>query len=159
MTQADEKKHVGAAKTSFVKKCVKDATASARRSATALQEIEPGPDGVRCKTRPGDFLSIRPRLTGPHRATGWGLVFVWPLSRLSRRFSKQQSLEVVAFRKGERDRMVGPGAELADDRRVDAGIERRAGDDLAEETGVDAARARKGREQAAGPQQLAARAG
>ena len=59
--------------------------------------------------------------------------------RRSQRFSKQQSLEVVAFREGERDRMVGSRAELADDRGVDTGIERGAREDLAEETGVDAA--------------------
>src|SRR5690349_15346109 len=62
----------------------------------------------------------------------------------------EQPLEVVAFRKFERHRMIGRGAEALEDLGLRARIHSGAGDDRLEELGAHAARAGEGGEQPAG---------
>ena len=134
------------------------------------------------RTRPDDLLSIRLRLARPHRATGWGLVLSSHLVCPRRLRRRTRALVTVPGRRrgtptvmpargypalrssspfryspsgnASAHGVIGRRREVADDGRVGTGVECGAGDDLAEQRRVDAARAGERRQQAAGAQQF-----
>lgn len=69
------------------------------------------------------------------------------LARRSRALDHHKSLEVLAFRKGLRYRVVGRGARAGVGHAINTRIELGAGADLVEQIGANAARARKREQQ------------
>src|SRR5690349_143767 len=65
-----------------------------------------------------------------------------------------EPLQIVAFRKIERDGMIRSRAETGNDLRIGAGVERRAGNDFLEKLDGDAAGAGERHQQAAWTQEL-----
>ena len=67
----------------------------------------------------------------------------------AQRLISDQALQVAAFGKVHRHRVIGRRAEPGMDEGIDAGIDAGAGDDLVEQVGVDPARAREREQRAA----------